>query len=224
MSRGPGSVAGVRRMLVPMAFLILAGCGTDGAGTTSSSMATTTVAPTTTDASATTTSAPAVNPPAILAVVSGRGDDGSVEIAVWFDRDPLVTGSTLIVGFDSDDSYPGAGDVRSHLDGYALLTVGAAVDVTLVAEGEVVAAPGVGIAESWLSWASQGEVFRAFFVQDLTSRSGSVWVMATLGDESSPLGVAGVPFGESCSHRGSGVAVDEPAGGIPDAERTCLYK
>jgi len=205
-------------------FLVVAGCGDDGGASTTGSMSTTTSAVTTTAAAATTTSTTPEDPAAVLAVVSGRGDDGSVEIAVWFDRDPLLTGSTLIVGFDSDDSYPGTGDVRPHLDGYALLTVGSAVDVTLVSEGEVVAAPGVGVAESWLSWAAQGEVFRAFFVRDLTTRSGSVWVLAARGDASSPLGVAGVPFGESCSYRGSGVPADEPPGGIPDAERTCLYK
>lgn len=159
----------------------------------------------------------------MLAVVTGRGDDGSVEITVWFSSEPVAEDVPLIVGIDSDDSYPGTGDVRSHLDGHAEFSAGpGGVEVTLVSEGEVVAAPGVGFTESWLSWVAQDEVLRLFFVQDLTTRSGSVWVVSGNQGETS-LGTAGVPFGESCSYRGSGVSVEEPPGGVPDAPRTCRY-
>jgi len=197
----------------------LAACA--DADTTATSPPTPTTA-TSTTIPPTTPSAP--ESPDILAVVTGRGDDGSLEIGVWFDDDPLATGNMLVVGIDSDDSYPGAGDIRAHLDGSALFTAGASgVEVTLVSEGEVVAAPGIGLVESWLSWAAQDVVLRLFFVEDLTTRSGSVWVIATRGDTGSPLGTAGVPLGESCSYRGAGVPVDEPAGGVPDAPRTCRY-
>jgi len=219
-----GTVPVMRRSIILVLLLSVAGCGDGSASSTTTSSSTVTVPPATTTLETTTTAVRAGAPPAILAVVSGRGDDGSLEITVWFDTEPLRAGTTLVVGIDSDDSYPGTGDVRPHLDGYASLTAGTRVEVTLVSEGEVVVAPGLGIAETWLSWAAQGEVFRAFFVQDLTVRSGSVWVVATMAEEVSPLGVAGVPLGESCSYRGSGIAAEEPPGGVPDAPRTCSYR
>lgn len=207
------------RVALSAALLLLAACGGDDATTTTtapvSSTRVTTVAETTTP----------TRPPeaaSVLAVVTGRGDDGSLEITVWFDAEPLVEGAALIVGIDSDDSYPGSGDVGAHLEGYAeFVATSSGVGVTLVSEGEIVAAPGIGLTESWLSWVAEDEVLRLFLVQDLTIRSGSVWVV--VGDAASPLGTAGVPFGESCSYRGSGVLVEEPPGGVPDAQRTCLY-
>lgn len=206
------------RVALCAALLLLAACGGDDATTTTAPFSATTV---TTVAATTTTTRPP-DGPSVLAVVTGRGDDGSLEITVWFDAEPLVEGAALIVGIDSDDSYPGSGDVGGHLDGYAeFMATSSGVGVTLVSEGEVVAAPGVGLTESWLSWVAQDEVLRLFLVQDLTTRSGSVWVV--VGDAASPLGTAGVSLGESCSYRGSGVLVEEPPGGVPDAPRTCRY-
>ena len=199
-------------------LVVLAGCGDDDAATTIEPPGTTVTT------GALTTTTPVVSgPPAILAIVSGRGDDGTLEVAIWFDSEPLGPGATLIVGIDSDDSYNGVGDVRPHLEGFALFTPnGATVDVTVSSDGEVVADR--GSSGEWVSFGSDAEVLRVFFVQDVAVRGGTVWVLARLGDDSSPLGTAGVPLGDACSHVGSGVPVVEPAGGIPDAGRTCLYK
>jgi len=192
--------------------LLVAACG-GGAATTTTPP---TVPVTTTD--------PASSP-SVLAIVSGRGDDGSLEVTIWFDTDPFAAGARLIVGIDADDSYPGVGEVLPHLDGYALLVPTAAgVDLTVSSEGEVVAGPGIGVTDQWVSWASQEEIIRIFIVQDVTTRAGSVWVVARVGDTASALGVAGVPLGESCSHVGSGVPVTEPPGGVPNAGRTCTYR
>lgn len=197
-------------------LLVLPGCGDDGAGSTTAS--------TTSPAESTTVARPA-GLPAVLSVVSGRGDDGTLEVAVWFDSNPLVPGAVLIVGIDADDSYPGVGDVRPHLDGFALFTArAAAVDVAVSSGGEVVADPITGDSDEWVSWGIEGEILRIFFVRDVATRSGTVWVLIAVGDESSPLGTAGVPLGDGCSHVGSGFDVEEPSGGVPDEELTCLYR
>jgi hypothetical protein len=208
----------MRKRIAALALIVTA-CG--GGGTTTT---TPTTIPATTTAATTSTTA-AASMPSVLAIVSGRGDDGSLEVSVWFDTDPFAAGATLIVGFDADDSYTGVGDVLSHLDGFALFTpTNAGVDLTVNAEGEVVAGPGLGVTDRWVSWGSEGDILRIFFVRDVTTRAGTVWVMASVGDTASALGVAGVLLGESCSHAGSGVAVVEPPGGVPDAGRTCTYR
>ena len=197
-------------------LLVLAACGDDGAGTTT--VSTTSVAePTTVAASS--------GPPAVLSIISGRGDDGTLEVDVWFDSNPLVPGAVLIVGIDADDSYTGVGDVRPHLDGFALFTARATVvDVSVSSGGEVVADPITGDSDEWVSWGIEDEILRIFFVRDVATRSGTVWVLITVGDESSPLGTAGVPLGDGCSHVGSGFEVAEPPGGVPDEALTCVYK
>lgn len=198
--------------------LIVTACGGGEATTTPATV------PVTTTTATTSTTVPA-SLPSVLAIVSGRGDDGSLEITIWFDTDPFAAGARLIVGIDADDSYPGVGEVLAHLDGYALFVPTAGgVDLTVSSDGEVVAGPGLGVTDQWVSWASQGEVIRIFIVRDVATRAGSVWVMASVGDEESALGIAGVPLGESCSHAGSGVLVTEPPEGVPDTGRTCAYR
>jgi hypothetical protein len=197
-------------------LLVLPACGDDGAGTTT--------VPTTSVAEPTTVAASS-GPPAVLSIISGRGDDGTLEVAVWFDSNPLVPGAVLTVGIDADDSYTGVGDVRPHLDGFALFTPRATVvDVSVSSGGEVVADPITGDSDEWVSWGIEDEILRIFFVRDVATRSGTVWVLITVGDESSPLGTAGVPLGDGCSHVGSGFEVEEPPGGVPDEALTCVYR
>ncbi|MDP2623489.1 MAG: hypothetical protein Q8Q29_06815 [Actinomycetota bacterium] len=204
------------RAAVLVLLFVLPACGDDAAVSSTAS--------TTTPAEPTTVARPS-GLPAVLSVVSGRGDDGTIEVAVWFDSNPLVPGAVLIVGIDADDSYTGAGDVRSHLDGFALFTPRAtAVDVSVSSGGEVVADPITGDSEEWVSWGIEDEILRVFFVRDVATRSGTVWVLIAVGDESSPLGTAGVPLGDGCSHVGSGFEIAEPPGGVPDEELTCLYE
>ena len=205
------------RRIVALALIVTACGGGDAATTPTTIPVTTTAATTSTNAAA--------SMPSVLAIVSGRGDDGSLEVSVWFDTAPFAAGATLIVGFDADDSYTGVGDVLPHLDGFAMFTpTSSGVDLTVNAEGEVVAGPGLGVTDRWVSWGSEGDILRIFFVRDVATRAGTVWVLARVDDTASALGVAGVPLGESCSHAGSGVAVVEPPAGVPDAGRTCTYR
>ncbi len=109
---------------------------------------------TTTSAALTTSAPPAAARPEIAALTSGRGDDESLEIGVWFSSNPFEAGDVrLLIGTDSDESYPGAGDPVLHIDGWA----------TVVDDGIVLIDDGTVIADDatineWLSWTGPGEL------------------------------------------------------------------
>lgn len=215
MRRGTVAVAGMS--------IVLASCG---GGAAIEPGPTTTAAPVTSSAmTSPTTSAstgpatPAPRRPAVVAIVSGRGDDGSLEIGVWFSDDPMdLPDYRLIVGVDSDDSYD-TGSPEEALDGFLELVPQGA---TLFADGEEVATgSGGSIAES-VSWTTAGRMLRVFFIGDLPDRSGTVWVLAETGGGFAPGAIAAVEFGGGCSARGSRLSL-QVAGDVPDPGATCGY-
>ena len=173
---------------------------------------TATVPPSTT----TTLAAPAPRPtPIVLAILSGRGDDGGFEVAVYFDRAP--DDDRIVVGIDADDSYPGSGDPSSDLEGWVELA-----DLIVVGADGVVVAGGSGSSVGeWMSWSRDGAVIRIFFIRDLAPIAGTLWVVVGVGAE--PLAVAGVAAGEGCSIRDSGNDSVAFIGSFPDPGVPCRY-
>lgn len=197
------------------ALLALAACG--GSAPADSSAATS-VATTPVPSSTTTTpdaaTAP-LPPPAVLAILSGRGDDGTFEVTVYFDRAPIDT--RIVVGIDADDSYAGSGDPGPELEGWVEL----AGLIVVGSDGEVVAGgsgPSVG---DWMSWGLDGSTLRIYFIRDLAPVAGTLWVV--VGDGTGPGAVAGVLAGEGCSIRGSGPDDTAVIGNFPDPGVPCRY-
>jgi hypothetical protein len=190
----------------------MAACGGTATPTTTadaqeSPATTTTIAPAATTVAAT---APAM----VLAVLSGRGDDGSFEVAVYFAHAP--GDERIVVGIDADDSYRGSGDPSGDLEGWVefgdLIVVGS--------EGAVVAGgsgPSVG---EWMSWGVEGTTLRLFLIRDVAPVAGTLWVV--VGDGSAPGSIAGVVTGEGCSARGSDLPV-VVIGDFPDPGVPCRY-
>jgi hypothetical protein len=183
----------------------------DQVGTSPSTGAatTTTIAVTTTEAAV---------PPAVVRLSSGRGDDGSFEVTVWFASDPFATGDhRIVVGADVDLSYPGVGDPYPFLNGHLELTpegatLGLADDV--IAEGDAAA--------ERVSWGFADGALRVFFIDTTPARGGTTWVIVEVGGERVEFGTAGAPFGTSCSAHSAGIGVEIPAG-VPDAGEPCRY-
>lgn len=192
------------------AFMALVACG-ESAPVGSS--AATSAAPTPAPPSTTTfvaVTAP-LSPPLVLAILSGRGDDGTFEVAVYFDRAPLDT--PLVVGIDADDSYAGSGNPGPELDGWVELS-----DLIVVGSAGAVVAGGSGPSVGdWMSWGFDGSTLRIYFIRDLAPVAGTLWVV--VGDGTDPGAVAGVVTGEGCSIRGSdrdtAVIGDFPDPGVP---------
>lgn len=190
----------------------LAACGESGPSVTTGDAALLTTLPPP-DTTTVTSVAPR-SAPIVLALLSGRGDDGTFEVAVHFDRPP--GDDRIVVGIDADDSYAGSGDPSSDLEGWVeladLIVVGS--DGSIVAGGS---GPSVG---DWMSWSLDGATLRIFFIRDLAPIAGTLWVVVGVGTD--PGGVAGVATGEGCSIRGSDLAAvvgDE----VPDPGVTCRY-
>ena len=121
-----------------------------------------------------------------------------------------------MIGIDSDDSFDGDGDPTADLEGWA--EFGATVVVG--ADGGVVAggsSEGIG---DWMSWGTEGNVVRLFFIREVAPVTGTVWVV--IGGGSTPGSVAGVVAGESCSIRGSSLDAI-PGDEVPDPGVPCLY-
>jgi len=209
-----------------LSALVLAACGggADEAAvdTTPETSTTTSSVPTTAPATAppTTSTAPTtLGAPAVAALSSGRGDDGSLEVGVWFSSDPFEAGDVrLIVGTDSDGSFPGVGDPVPHIDGWAEVTEG---DITILEGGTPVADDAT--VNEWLSWTGPGHVVWVYFIQTVPVRAGTVWVVLEFDGEAGTGGVAGAPFGEGCSFHSAGVDLGQVPGDVPDFGTPCRY-
>ena len=180
---------------------------------TADSTSTSTVAPTTTTG--------VTGPPSVVALTSGRGDDGSLEIGIWFATDPFRdTSALLLVGTDADGSYPGTGDPRPHIDGWAEITDSG---VVVVDDGVAIVDNVTGEASDWISWTGPDRVTWIYFLGNVPVRGGTVWVALEVDGDVVPAGLAGAPFGSGCSYRAAGVDVDPAGGNIPDFGAPCRY-
>lgn len=212
------------------------GCGTDEGGDAaveSDPPAPTAVAATepatslaTADSTSTSTVAPTATPgvtgpPSVVALTSGRGDDGSLEIGIWFATDPFRDPSArLLVGTDADESYPGTGDPRQHIDGWAEITDSG---VVVVDDGVAIADSASGEVSDWFSWTGPDRVTWIYFLGNVPVRGGTVWVTLEVDGDVVAAGLAGAPFGSGCSYRAAGVDVDLVGGDIPDFGSPCRY-
>ncbi len=216
----------IRRAAVAVAILVSA-CGGAAAGDETT---VTTAGPP--NSPATTTAAPAsASAPAVLALQSGRGDDGSFEIDAWIADLPVAPGTSIVVGIDADDSYPGSGDPTGDLEGYLEVVYGTdAIDQRVVVGGEVVASSDDGTVSEWVSWGYSSGRLRVYFIGEVAPLSGKVWVVADPGEVggSGPAtldgrrAIAGADVGYGCSARGSALGVDVP-GDVPDPGVVCVY-
>jgi len=190
---------------------VTSGTSPSRSDSTTSSVATTSTLP----------AAPVGGPPGIAALTSGRGDDGSLEIGVWFSSSPFgAAEARLIVGMDSDESYPGLGDPIPHIDGWAEI---AGDGVSVLDNGTVVADETTGDPNEWLSWSGAGRVVSVYFIQNVPVRAGTVWVVLEVDGELVAAGVAGAPFGQGCSFHSAGVDLGQVPGDVPDFGVPCRY-
>lgn len=218
---------------VVLAFAVI-GCGSDQVGDAAvesdptTPVVATEAEPTTSLATADSTSTvvPATTPgvtgpPSVVALTSGRGDDGSLEIGIWFATDPFGdTSARLLVGTDADESYPGTGDPRPHIDGWVEITDSG---VVLVDDGVAVVDSATGEVSDWFSWTGPDRVTWIYFLGNVPVRGGTVWVALEVDGDVVAAGLAGAPFGSGCSYRAAGVDVDPAGGDIPDFGAPCRY-
>ena len=225
-----------RRLLVVVAVLLLGGaaCGDDAIGeppVEQSSVDASQPAPdpiaggetSTTPVGSSTTVVPttAASAPAIAALTSGRGDDGSLEIGIWFSSNPFGgDGVRLLVGTDSDGSFPGVGNPVPHIDGWFEV---ADVGVSVVDGGTTIAADATGGLDDWLSWTGPGPVVWVYFLGNVPVRAGTVWVVLEVGGSLVTGGVAGAPFGDGCSFHTAGIQLGSVPGDVPDFGIPCRY-
>ncbi len=164
---------------------------------------------------------PATGPPGIAALTSGRGDDGSLEIGVWFNSNPFEDDTArLLVGTDADGSYPGTGDPVPHIDGWAELADGA---VSLLDGGNAIADETTGDLDDWLSWTGPGQLVWVYFIGNVPVRAGTVWIALEIDGEVAAAGVAGAPFGDGCSYHSAGMDLGPLRGDVPDFGAPCRY-
>ena len=205
--------------------LTLAGCGGTSAPATTAGAPSTTLSPvegTAAPARTVTTIDPVATQPAdpsALFLSSGRGDDGSLEVAVWLGADPFADpGHRVVVGTDADESFPGVGDPEPHLDGHLELTASTA---TLYDAGAPVAA--ADELRELVSWGWSDGVLRVFFIGSVPAKAGTAWVIVEIDGEAVPGGVAGAPFGTACSYHDAGLGIAAGAASVPGPETPCLY-
>jgi len=182
------------KVSVLLLALLLAGCGDDSASTTAAPA--TSAAPT--SAVATTTAPPVGSRAGVAGLVTGRGDDGSIEVTVWLEGEP----GALVVGFDSDDSLT---DPAQAAGAEAEVLVGVAGGVVVEVEAGGVVTDGENAAGFDAVSGADGShtVVRLFVLSDSVPRTGSVWVWVE-GDA-----VAfGAALGGSCDPS----PADRPAG------------
>jgi len=196
---------------IPAETSVTSGTSPSRSDSTTSSAATTSTLP----------AAPVGSPPGIAALTSGRGDDGSLEIGIWFSSSPFDAGDVrLIVGMDSDGSYPGLGDPIPYIDGWTEI---AGDGVSVLDGGTVVADETTGDLNEWLSWSGPGRVVWVYFIQNVPVRAGTVWVALEIDGELVAAGVAGAPFGEGCSFHSAGVDPGQVPGDVSDFGVPCRY-
>ena len=163
----------------------------------------------------------AVSAPAVAALTSGRGDDGSFEIGIWFSSNPFGEGDVrLLIGTDSDGSYPGVGNPVPHIDGWAEVTNSG---ISVVDGGTTIAADATGGLDDWLSWTGPGEVVRVYFLGNVPVRAGTVWVVLEVDGSIVTGGIAGAPFGDGCSFHDAGIDFGSVPGDVPDFGTPCRY-
>jgi hypothetical protein len=144
-----------------------------------------------------------------------------LEVGIWFAADPFAQGEVrLVVGTDSDDSFPGVGDPEPHLDGWAVFEDD---EMTLVDSGITVAADSTGDLNEWLSWTGRGSPVWFYFIETVPVRAGTVWAIIEIDGERDVAAVAGAPFGEGCSVHGSGLDLGPLGGEIPQSGGSCRY-
>jgi hypothetical protein len=211
-----------RTVVVALALVAMTACGDDGSMSSISTPASSTAGTTTTTiVPDTSTFPPTGGLPTVLALQSGRGDDGSFEVEVWFAAPPDASGTVIVVGIDSDESYRPGSDVVANLEGSLTIAYGSAgPEQTVTVGGEVVAGAVGGVVGSW---GLDGSLLRVFFVQDVAPITGEVWAASSRYGVAGPGGAASVPVGYACSYRGSTVAVDNPPADVPDPGTTCVY-
>jgi hypothetical protein len=214
------------RVLLIVVLLMLAACAGETPSVESGASAPGTVAVVTTAlpaepaTSVEAASAPAQAIPGVASLTSGRGDDGSLEVGVWFASDPFTSGDYRVrVGTDSDDSYPGVGDPTPHVDGWAEVMPGGVV----LREGATVVADQVAGLGDWFSWTGPGRTAWFYFIGNVPVRAGTLWVMVEVDGKTPVGGVAGAPVGEACSYHGSGLDLGSVPGDIPQPGRICRY-
>lgn len=165
--------------------------------------------------------APAPESPAVAALSSGRGDDGSLEVGIWFTTDPFVAGDArVLVGADSDGSFPGSGDPVPHLDGWVEIT---SDGVALFDNGVIVADDTQGDLGEWLAWTGPSAAGFVYFFGNVPTRAGTIWIVIEIDGKIAPGGVAGAPFGTACSYRSAGVEIGPVASDVPDPGVPCRY-
>jgi len=211
-----------RSVLLVAVVALVGGCGGTPAPTAVPST-TSAAAPATGPATASTTTAD-LRSPTVIGIQSGRGDDGSFEIDAWFADLPIAAGTTVVVGVDADDSYPGTGDVLPHLDGMVSTAyLQDSTDQTVTVDGEVVASSEQGNVSQWVSWRYEGGLLRVYFIGDVAPVAGTVWVIATRDGVAGPGGVGGADAGYSCSIRGSSIPMASVPSDVPDPGVACRY-
>ncbi len=229
-----------RRLLVGVAVLVLVGaaCGDDAVGESAVEQSPVETSQpvaadpdegsetTTTPVGSSTTAVPtppttAGSFPAIAALTSGRGDDGSLEIGIWFSSNPFRRDDVrLLVGTDSDGSFPGVGNPVPHIDGWLEV---ADAGVSVVDGGTTIAAEATGGLDDWLSWTGPGPVVWVYFLGNVPVRAGTVWVVLEVGGSILTGGIAGAPFGDGCSFHTAGVQLGAVPGDVPDFGAPCRY-
>ncbi|MEE8497093.1 MAG: hypothetical protein V3S62_01010 [Acidimicrobiia bacterium] len=164
---------------------------------------------------------PVASVPAIAALTSGRGDDGSLEIGIWFSSNPFGRDDVrLLVGTDSDGSFPGVGSPVPHIDGWVEV---ADAGVSVVDGGITIAADATGGLDDWLSWTGPGPVVWVYFLGNVPVRAGTVWVVLEVDGSILTGGIAGAPFGDGCSFHTAGVQLGSVPGDVPDFGTPCRY-
>jgi len=127
----------------------------------------------------------------------------------------------LMIGTDSDDSFPGVGDPLLHLDGWIEIS---ASDLVLMNGATIVGTESDGGLTELFSWTGPGPVIWAYFFGNVPVRAGTVWVALEIAGEIVPLGLAGTNLGDGCSYQAAGVVVDVPVpGDVPDFGAACRY-
>lgn len=166
-----------------------------------------------------TTEAPAASFPSVAALTSGRGDDGSLEVGVWFVVDPFeLEGVRVRVGTDDDDSYPGVGDPVPHIDAWSEADGSA---LTLVEGDDVVASTATGL-DDWLTWTGPGRTVWWYFLGNVPVRAGTVWVIVDVAGDSPPGAIAGAPLGTGCSYHDAGIDIGPVPADVP-RHGACRY-
>jgi hypothetical protein len=219
-------MAGVRRKVVGagmVAVVVLASCsGSESPPTVVTAPAPDTSAAASAFESPDTTAAPIPQGiPGVAALISGRGDDGSLEVGIWFGSNPFTAASTRIrVGTDSDDSYPGVGDPVPHMDGWLDID---SDGMALIDGGTLVADSTTGGLDTLVSWTGPGETQWVYFIGTVPVRAGTVWVVVEV-DGSTPVGgVAGAPLGAPCSYHAAGIDLGAVPGDTPNPGTPCRY-